>query len=304
MENIVTRDPKRQTAQHTPTARTREQFSRRDRFLISVPAGIFLFLLLRLSDYLLSPVQEIFLVIASAGISILVYVVSKDYLSCAISQSLGLLFTLIYLLTDADKAGVSIANRFTFQDSFHIGLIWASGLLFTVMLRLFSIEKWDTRKRRGSFLRAFHLSSVVFLMAYAGLLVLLFYFQRSIDPDGERSLNLIPLAGAFEVYWPHILAGEFGQGIFIQFFGNLLIFTPLGFYVNVYFKKMPAYAIILLPILLSGVIEATQYIFNMGKSDIDDFWMNVLGYWIGFFLYKLLGWIRRLITRGEEKNIC
>ena len=281
-----------------------EWYSRRDRFLLSVPAGIFLFLLLRLSDYMLSPAQEIFLVIASAGISILVYVVSKDYVSCAISQSLGLLFTLIYLLTDANRADVSIAHRFTFQDSFHIGLIWASGLLFTVMLRLFSRGKWDTRKRRSTFLRAFHLSSVVFLIAYAGLLVLLFFFQRSIDTDGERSLNLIPLAGAFEVYWPHILAGEFGEGIFIQFFGNLFIFTPLGFYLNVYFKKIPGYAIILLPILLSGVIEATQYIFNMGKSDIDDFWMNVLGYWIGFFLYMLLGWIRRLITRGEEKNIC
>jgi len=83
-----------------------------------------------------------------------------------------------------------------------------------------------------------------------------------------------------------------------------LIFTPLGFYLGVYGKKAPKALAFFLPMLLSGAIEGTQYLFNMGKSDVDDFWMNVLGFWVGFLLYCILGWIRRIMTKGKERNIC
>jgi len=73
------------------------------------------------------------------------------------------------------------------------------------------------------------------------------------DLDGERSLNLIPLYGFFAIYWPHILAGEFRYGIFIQFFGNLVFFTPLGFYISVYGKKIPKSVVFILPMILSAV---------------------------------------------------
>ena len=304
MRKIMTRNRKSTSKDRPTPGRTISRFSWRDRMLLGIPAGIFLFLLLYFSAQLTSPMAEIWLVTASSGIAILVFIISKDYMACAISQSLGLLFALLYYAANAYKGGIPIGSLLSFKDSFHIGLVWFSGLLITVLIRLFSRGKMDSRKRRASFLQAFHLTSVVFLIAYAGLLILLFYSQRTADPDGIRSLNLIPLQGAFAIYWPHILDGEFGNGIFIQFFGNLLIFTPLGFYMSVYFKKIPGFVIILLPMVLSGAIEASQYCFNMGKSDVDDFWMNVLGYWIGFLLYWLLGWIRRRITKGEEKNIC
>jgi len=290
----------------TPTEKKRSVSRRPEkggRFL-SVPAGILLVTILYFSDRFMSPAQELFLAATSAGIAILVFALTADYMACAISHTLGLALSLSYYVYIAVSQSRSFGSIITFEEAFRIGLVWFSGLLVTVVLRLFSRGSWDTKPKRTSFRYAFHLTSIVFLLAYIGLLTLLFITQRTVDFDGERSLNLIPLQGAFAIYWPHILAGHFQNGIFIQFFGNLLIFTPLGFYLGVYGKKAPKAVAFFLPMVLSGAIEASQYYFNMGKSDIDDFWMNVLGFWAGFFLYCLLGWIRRLVTKGKEKNIC
>ena len=272
--------------------------------LLSIPSGMLLLVILSFSDNLLSPWQEIFLACISAGIAVLLFVVTADYMTCAISQSMGIVLSVTYYVQMAIVEGKSIGSILTFEKAFRIGLVWFSGFLILVLIRLFSRGSWDSPGRRTSFRNAFHLSSIVFLFAYIGLLVQLFIAQRTVDFNGIRSLNLIPLKGAFAIYWPHILAGDFRHGIFIQFFGNLLIFTPLGFYLGVYGKRIPKVLAFFLPMLLSGGIEATQYYFNMGKSDIDDFWMNVLGFWIGFLLYCMIGWIRRLITKGKEKNIC
>ena len=272
--------------------------------LLSIPAGMLLLVILFFSDNMASPYQELFLVGTSAGIAIFLFAVTTDYMTCAISQSMGIVLSIVYYLQTAIVNKKSFGSILTFEKAFLIGLVWFSGLLILVLIRLFSHGNWDSPQRRMSFRYAFHLSSIVFLFAYAGLLMQLFIAQRTVDWDGVRSLNLIPLKGAFAVYWPHILAGNFRHGIFIQFFGNLLIFTPLGFYLGVYGKKAPKALAFFLPMILSGAIEGTQYFFNMGKSDVDDFWMNVLGFWIGFLMYCILGWTRRLITRGKEKNIC
>jgi|GEM_PF-556855 len=274
------------------------------RRVLSIPAGMLLLVVLLFSDSWISPYQEIFLVAASGIIAILVFALTTDYMTCAISQSMGIALSLLYYIQDAVVNHTSIESVITFEVAFRIGLVWFTGFLIFVLIRIFSRGKWDSKARRSTFRYAFNLSSIVFLFAYAGLLGQLFITQRIVDLDGVRSLNLYPLKGAFAVYWPHILAGNFRHGIFVQFFGNLFIFTPLGFYLGVYGKKIPKVLAFFLPMILSGAIEATQYYFNMGKSDIDDFWMNVLGFWIGFLLYCLMGLVRRLVTRGKEKNIC
>lgn len=272
--------------------------------LVSIPASLLLAGLLAVSGMFSSPAQEIFLIGTSVGVTALLFILFRDYLICAVAQALGVAFSLSMYLYRLIFENRTIGRFMTFEDAFRIGLVWLSGFVVIMLIRLFSPVRYAAKKNLSDWNRAFHLTSIVFLLAYAALLVWLFYFLRTTDPEGARSLNLIPLKGAFSVYWPHIRAGQFKYGIFIQFFGNLLIFSPLGFYLRVYAKKMPMPLLALIPVLLSGTIEATQYIWNMGKSDIDDFWMNVLGFWIGVFTYSLIGWIRRLVSHGSEKNIC
>ena len=272
--------------------------------LFSIPAGLFLLVILFFFAHWGSPYREMFLVGTSAAIALLLFILTADYMTCAISQSLGIILSLAYYLQSVLTEGKTIGSVLTPVVVFRIGLVWFSGFLVLVLLRLFSRGSWDTPQKRRSFRYAFHISSIVFLFAYAALLAQLFIAQRTMDLDGVRSLNLIPFKGAFAIYWPHILAGEFRHDIFIQFFGNLFIFTPLGFYLGVYGKKIPKVIAFLLPMVLSGAIEVTQYLFNMGKSDVDDFWMNVLGFWVGFLMYCLLGLVRRVVSRDRENNIC
>ena len=46
--------------------------------------------------------------------------------------------------------------------------------------------------------------------------------------------------------------------------------------------------LLLTAVLLSAVIEAVQYVFNLGWCEIDDVICNVLGAAIGFGLWKLI----------------
>ena len=270
------------------------------RIVLTIPSGLFLMLFLELSGVISSPQREFAIVIVSAGLAFVLFMFSQDYFVSALSHLLAVLISLGYEAYLWVTKGLPISE----ETVFRLGILWFSGLLVSVLIRLFSVHSWDTSARRNTFRLAFHLSSITFLFIYILLLIYLFGLQREIDMGGERSLNLIPLCGAFSVYWPHIQSGEFRQGIFIQFFGNLFIFTPLGFYIGVYAKKLSWFSILLIPIILSGIIEATQYFLNMGKSDIDDFWMNVVGFWIGVILYHLLGAMRSAMTHGKEKNIC
>lgn len=72
---------------------------------------------------------------------------------------------------------------------------------------------------------------------------------------------------------------------------NLLLFIPLGMYLQ-FFSKKQKYMSITMVILISFIFEILQYVFHIGVSDITDIIMNTLGGIIGmllmFILYKLL----------------
>jgi len=273
------------------------------RIFIAVPAALMLLILTVTSEFLISPYQEAWIVAASVLLAVMLFIFTRDHLVLAMCNSIGLIFSLAFYVSGAIASGDRISEMVSFELAFRIGLVWFCIFFVSLVIRLFSAGKWDTRKSKDSFRKAFHLNSLVFLAAYIALLIMLFVSQRGIGMYSERSLNLIPLHGAFAVYWPHIVSGNFQNGVFVQFFGNLLIFTPLGFYMPVYAKRIPRTMIIVFPILLAGIIETSQYFLKTGKSDVDDFWMNVLGYWIGVMLFYLLGLIRSKVTKGKEKSI-
>ncbi len=268
-----------------------------------LPVALCLFALVYFAESLASPTREITLILASAFITLTLVLLGKGYKNAAMAQVLGIVLAIVFFLVQGLTMGYSLIGIFNYGRAFQITLVWSIGFITLILARLFTIGKGDTQEKRQSFRQAFHFSSVVLLSVYLGLLILLFIGQRQADIDGSRSINLRPFQGAFAIYWPHIRSGNFDEDIFTQFFGNLLIFTPLGFYLCIYGKKLRWFGILIFPVLLAGTIEITQYIFNTGKSDIDDFWMNVVGFWLGCLLYLLLGFIRSLLTRGREKQI-
>ncbi len=271
--------------------------------LLMVPAALLLSALYLLSYNFLSPSQEYFLLASSVLVTLVLFVLSGSYRVCAWSNVLSVILILLNYTFRIYFNRTDISAEISFVRVFDIGLVWFSGFAFILLLRIFLVGKRDNKRQREDFRHAFRLSAVVFLVAYVILLSWLFVTMRPIDMDGQRSLNLVPFQGAFSIYWPHISSGDIRGDIFVQFFGNLLIFTPLGFFLRVFWKKIPVPVMVLVPLVLAGTIEATQYILNTGKSDIDDFWMNVVGYFIGVLAYYGINLLRKAVTRGAEAEM-
>lgn len=77
------------------------------------------------------------------------------------------------------------------------------------------------------------------------------------------------------------------------FFGNIVWFVPLGFYLS-FVKKASVLKALLFGFLLSLFIETTQYILGTGISEIDDLILNTFGSLVGWGIGScILGIVRK-----------
>lgn len=110
--------------------------------------------------------------------------------------------------------------------------------------------------------------------------VVLFKFDIPFSNMGTmQSVNLEPYAA------PTRLNGEV---LYSEMLLNVMIFIPLGIYLEAIFRKWPLIPKVLIVLFVSVSFEILQYIFAMGASDITDVIHNVLGGLIGLLLVKLL----------------
>ncbi|MBO4928602.1 MAG: VanZ family protein [Clostridiales bacterium] len=258
------------------------------------------------SERFLSPTQEIFLLGASLAITLMMFLLSKSHFICSLLQTGGLLLNVaLFVFNRVRNDGwKAILKNMDYEWWFRIILMWCGGVTITLLIRLFAHKKWNASHIRKTFSKGFLCSSIVFSILYIILLLDLFIFQRSAVVPEAVTLNLIPFKGAFATYWPHIRSGRFQGGVFVQFFGNLLIFAPLGFYLGLWWRKRPhKWILYLIPVVLAGVIEGCQYFLRIGQCDIDDLWMNVVGFLIGILIGKAMDILRKWVTKGKEKTI-
>lgn len=95
----------------------------------------------------------------------------------------------------------------------------------------------------------------------------------------------------FEGYGDIIRAG-IPRFIYL-FFGNIVWFVPLGFYLS-FVKKASVLKALLFGFLLSLFIETTQYILGTGISEIDDLILNTFGSLVGWGISScILGIVRK-----------
>lgn len=75
----------------------------------------------------------------------------------------------------------------------------------------------------------------------------------------------------------------------VDFWGNILLFIPLPFCIQVFFtKKIGGWKLLIVGISISVAIEICQYIFDFGFADINDVITNSLGAAIGLWLSKII----------------
>ena len=116
--------------------------------------------------------------------------------------------------------------------------------------------------------------------------------------------NIVPLRGITEQIG-FILAGENVARNVIYFFGNLIGFFPLGFFLPALFAKQHKFNHFIATGTLAIVcIELLQWVTMRGSFDIDDVILNVIGACLGFLLLQRL--TKRVIGQeagGRQKEI-
>lgn len=105
----------------------------------------------------------------------------------------------------------------------------------------------------------------------------------SLGSNAER-LNLIPFTVVADTL--RELRGGNANYLLINFFGNIGIFMPVGFFLLLLYNMRTGKAC-LIALGISLCIEVCQ-IPQMRGSDIDDLWLNTLGAFLGCVLYLLL----------------
>lgn len=271
---------------------------------VALAGGLALFLTPQEArGFLHSPVRELYIAGLSAVIALAILTIFKSYEAVGISMLTGMLFLMTGFLVENIRRFIEITildGGFTMQLDYHQGMIW--GLVWMVpflicmMIRVFSLNEWDTPQKREDFAHFFRWASLSFYIFYGILLLFSFVLIRKIDFWGERQVNLIPF---------HQITAYFSSAsdVVYYLFGNLLFFAPAGFFLSVSKPGLSWWKKLLVAFGIGIVIESSQLLLNTGMVDVDDVLLNAAGFYIGCGVKRLVDQVRRLISGGSEERI-
>ena len=130
-------------------------------------------------------------------------------------------------------------------------------------------------------------------------LILLFTIHGRLGIS-NRKISLIP----FITFANAKTQPEFYRTMYM----NMLLFLPFGLSMPFVIQKTMWYTILVTILLASGLsicIEIVQYVFSMGKCEVDDVIMNTFGVIIGstsFMLYCLIYRINKIDYKIKNKK--
>ncbi|HIY92763.1 MAG TPA: VanZ family protein [Candidatus Companilactobacillus pullicola] len=201
---------------------------------------------------------------------------------------LGPLYTYIY---------EKYANRFN-----HFPLIRLSfyavdkAILYTLFFVILRYIWVKVKKKNTTFGREFGLTVFVFYVLLLFALTVFrdgyfiwqfkFYWHRPLS-----QINIIPLVETIK-----LLNGQSLVDFFYNLYGNIMWFVPMGIFIPALTERhFGFFKVVLIGALISTSIETLQFILNTGVTDIDDVIFNTLGAAVGYFLYFVGKWIKKLI---------
>jgi glycopeptide antibiotics resistance protein len=95
----------------------------------------------------------------------------------------------------------------------------------------------------------------------------------------------------------------------IALIANIILFVPMGFLVPFVLRRPSFLKTMGISLGIIVAIEITQYVTNLGATDIDDVILNMIGCLIGFMvyvvsieLYKKLNKVFRTLSDGYDTS--
>ena len=125
----------------------------------------------------------------------------------------------------------------------------------------------------------------ILLFPYTFFLLYLMFFGFGRTQMDDNIVRLQPIFSTISFIQNNLLWNRF-LSIFINVFGNIIMFIPFGFLGWVFpkFQNFKELLFSFLSVLI--IVEALQYFSRMGVFDVDDILLNSLGVWIGFLICR------------------
>ncbi|MEZ4922309.1 MAG: VanZ family protein [Crocinitomicaceae bacterium] len=134
-------------------------------------------------------------------------------------------------------------------------------------------------------------------ICYVTLFVYLLYFAP-FRSDTSTAVNLVPFKSISKDLYYVFIHGSSWEFIFflcVGFFGKLFLLAPIPYFFDLNIKGYKKW---LLVILTPIAIELFQFLLQAGSADIDDVFLNALGFYLGFELMKKTR-TKRSLPRSE-----
>ncbi len=92
----------------------------------------------------------------------------------------------------------------------------------------------------------------------------------------EYAVNLIPFE-SIKLYFDNFY--NMTNAFMVNILGNLVLFAPMGFFINILFKDRikNVGALIIFMVVLVTIIEFLQFVLFVGSADVDDVILNTIG---------------------------
>ena len=139
--------------------------------------------------------------------------------------------------------------------------------------------------------------TVIFFIYIAALTYFLFFadwFDHSPGAHWVSSYNYVPFREIRR--FAHVFARRPSAGAFLNLFGNVIGFMPLGFFLPVMSRSFRSFRCACAAgFILSCVVELIQFVTHSGCCDVDDVLLNTAGAMIGYGLFLLCDALRRKV---------
>ena len=126
----------------------------------------------------------------------------------------------------------------------------------------------------------------VFFIIYVIFLLRITFFKQvtlnnlfSAIGASERTISIIPFKSIYDMAVSNTSIGRIIENVL----GNIVLFIPFGILFSIISNKKRK-GVLCAAIILSLLIEITQFLFALGSTDVDDLIFNVLGAYIGYFV--------------------
>ncbi len=216
-----------------------------------------------------------------------------SYESCFSYTLLNIFICFIIIVLSSFGGEVSILP---YKDNLLLFVIlnWTIPTLYCIIRCLL-----DRGPKYSHFNSFFRNVSIIFVLFYVGVLVFKLFIQSESNIlyyTDFKSINLIPFLTLATLIEDYIDGYVSLNSIITYLVQNILLFAPYGFYsilmLRHHRRLTRAFALLFLPLL----IEVLQRVFLLGKGDIDDIILAMIGGTLGSFVYHLLNSIFYSVT--------